>query len=267
MASFLSTLFGGGAEREAAERNRALYQNYQNQGTEFLNTGLNNSVGNLNKAIGAYDPLSALATKFGAGTDLYLDALGVNGADGNARATASFQQGPGYQFTLNQGLEALNRRRATGGMLDSGNADIDAMTFGTGLADKTYSGWLDRLNGVNQNTIATTGAAAQGRASGFTSLADLYNQDAQNRIGLTGNTTSGMASANNTEAAGRAAGARNLLSAGLGIASLATGGMGGMGGLGSSLSNMQGMFGMSQTGPTWANGMSGSYGGVPFRIN
>lgn len=237
MAGFFDTLFGGGAEREAADKNRALYNQYQGQGTGYLNTGYDTGVTNLNKALDAYTPLSDLAGKYRTGSDLYLDALGVNGAAGNSRATGAFQAGPGYQFTLDQGLDALNRRRAAAGMVNSGNADIDALKFGTGLANQEFGSWLDRLNGVNSNALTATSGAASGQAGAYGGLADLARSNATDQIGLLGNTTSGLASANNTQAAGEAAGAKNLLGAGLSLATLAAGG-GGLSGLGSSLGNL-----------------------------
>lgn len=239
---FFDTLFSGGAEKDAANKNRTAYQTYGVQGLGALDNGLRTSGDFLTRAVGAYDPLSSLASDYRRGSTLYQDALGINGQEGNARATGAFQAGPGYEFTRDQGIDALNRRRAAGGMLNSGNADIDALKFGTGLADQTYNGWLDRLSGINNNALSATGAAAGGQAAGYGSLADLYNQDAQNRIGLIGNVTSGQVSANNTEAAGKAAGAKNALGAGLGLASLAIGGAGGLGGL-SSLGGLGSAFG------------------------
>lgn len=225
---FFGDLFSGDAEREAAERNRALYQSYENRGMGFLDTGLSRSTGALNagydSAIGAYQPL---ATRYGAVSGLYEDALGVNGAAGNQRAVDSFQAGPGYQFALDQGNQAVERRRAASGMWDSGNTDIDLTRFSQGQANQEYGNWLSRLGAYVPLELQATGNIANASIGRGTGLAGMYSQDASDRIGLVGNTTSGMASANNQEAAGRSAGARNLLSAGMGIASLAAGGLGG----------------------------------------
>lgn len=307
MAGFFDTLFGGGAEREANEKNQALYNGYQAQGTQNLTNGLNqslgalgtgygnanatlgqnkdvwsqygttangaldsgltNSLGALNNAKGDYNSLDALASKYGAGTSLYLDSLGANGAAGNKNAVDSFQAGPGYDFTLNQGLDALNRRRASAGMLNSGNADIDALTYGTGLANQTYTNWQSQLAGLINPELSATQGAATGRAGVDTNIANLYGQDAQNRVGVAGNVatgtsaansgiaanqsalgagqaglytgygtdltnlagsvTSGQAAGNNYQAAGEAAGAKNGLGAALSLASLAAGAAGG----------------------------------------
>lgn len=229
MASFLGTLFGGEAEKEAAEQNRALYADYLSKGTGYLDKGLDASKGYLNSAVSSYGSLADLGQKYGAGTDLYLDALGVNGASGNARASGAFQAGPGYDFTLSSGLDAINRRRAAGGMLDSGNADLDAIKYATGLADQTYGNWLTRLGDLVSPELSATAGAASGQAGAYGSLANLYQTDAGNRIGLLGNYTSGTAGANNMEAAGEAKGAGNLLGFGMNLLSLGTGGLGGLG--------------------------------------
>jgi hypothetical protein len=310
MANFFDTLFGGGAEREAAERNRAalgqyvqtgnaaldrglvrsedavrtgansansyltsnygLYDDLRNTGNAILDRGRVDSLAAL-KAVGtAYDPVAALAAKYGAGTQLYLDSTGVNGADGNARAQAAFSAGPGYAFTRDQGIEALNRRRAAAGMLNSGNADIDALTYGTALANQTYGSWQDRLAGLINPELTATSTAASGRAGaasnianvigqdtaarlglaqGVTagqagvntargandvalgnSLAGLYTGDAGNRVGIAGNNVSGQMAANNLQAQGQAQGARNLFNGAVSLASLAAGAMPGAGG-------------------------------------
>lgn len=230
MASFLSTLFGGGAEAEAANKNRALYDAYRTEGTSNINTGYDTARGDLTNALGAYEPLSALAKKYGGGTDLYLDALGVNGPGGNERATGAFQAGPGYEFTLNSGLDALNRRRAAGGMLDSGNADLDAIRFGTGLADQTYGDWLTRLGGLVNPELSATSGAAGGQAGVYGGLAGLEVGRASDLTNILGTTTSGLAGANRLQAEGEARGSGNLLGFGLSALGLNTGGGGTVGG-------------------------------------
>lgn len=328
-------MFGGDAEKEAADKNRALYAQYKTDGTQNLNTGLTNSLGalgtgynganaqlgqnkdvwsqygttangaldsglsnslaSLGQARADYDPLAALGQKYGQGTSLYMDSLGINGAAGNQNAVNSFQAGPGYQFQLDQGNDAINRRRASAGMLNSGNADIDALKFGQGLANQEYGNWQTKLGGFISPELQATSGAAAGRAGVDSQIAGLYGTDATNRVGvagnvatgtsaantgiagnlsalgagqaglytqnasdltnLSGNVTSGTAAANNAEAAGKAAGAKNLLGAGLSLASLAAGGMGGgFGGLvgagsatGSTLGSMGITYGMPGT--------------------
>lgn len=240
MAGFFDTLFGGGAEREAAEKNRALTAGYGSEAQGYLKSGYDTGVTNLNKAIGAYDPLASLATKYNAGGDLYLDSLGVNGPEGNARAAAAFQNNPGYTGAVNAGLDVINRRRGIGSMSASGNADIDALTFGQNLQNQQYGSWQQNLQQTGNAGIGLTGTTAAGQAGGYGSLANLAQSLAGNQSGVAGNVLSGNVNANNLQAAGEAAGAKNLLGAGLSLGSLALGGFGGGGGLGSLLGGLGG---------------------------
>lgn len=208
-------VFGGDAEKEAAQRNRDALAGYKTEALGYLDKGFSGASGALDQA---YQPLAALASKYGAGTDLYLDALGVRGAEGNARATGAFQTAPGYEFQRDQALDAVNRRRAISGMWDSGNTDLDLLKTATGLADQSYNSWLQNLGGLISPELTATqsGSAVKG------SLADLYRADASDRVNVASGVTSGNMAANNYEAAGRSTGARNLLGAGLSLASLGT---------------------------------------------
>jgi hypothetical protein len=254
--SFLGTLFGGEAEKNAANQNRAQYGDYLTKGTGFLQTGLDNAMGAFGNAKSDYAPLSALAGKYGVGTDMRLNALGLNGAGGTAAAQSAFTAGPGYQWNVDQGLDALNRRRAMGGMLNSGNADIDAMKFGQGMASQEYNNWLSSLADIDKQNLSATGAVASGTAGIDQNRAATYTQNASDRTNLQGSYTSGMAGANTLEAQGKAAGAKNLLGAGMGLASLGTQLYGGMGGSFGGLA--PGQVGGSINGSTSSIG----YGGV-----
>jgi hypothetical protein len=161
---------------------------------------------------------------------MYLNSLGLNGQAGNDAATAAFQAGPGYQFQLNQGLDAINRRRAAGGMLNSGNADIDAITFGQGLANNAFGGWQGNLAGLNTNALAATGAAATGIAGADTNKANVFGNTANSLVDLGKTTTNGINSQATQSANAQMAGSGNLWNLGLNVAKLATGGIGGMGG-------------------------------------
>jgi hypothetical protein len=227
MASFFDTLFGGGAEKEAAERNRVLLSDYLGKGTSALDTGYDRSKSALDTAYGS---LSGLAGKYGQATTTYLNALGVNGADAARTAQQSFVNNPGNDAAITAGLDAINRRRAAAGMTNSGNADLDALTFGQNQQNQQYGSWLDRLGGfVSPELSATTGGAGVQQ-----SLADLSQSDAANRVGLYGNYTTGNVAANNMQAQGESQGARNLLGGALSLAGLGLKASG-IGGFGSAL--------------------------------
>lgn len=243
MASFLDSLFGGGNEREAADKNRAELSGYLTKGLGYLDSGLTNSKGALDNAGNIY---GGLQNKYGAGTSLYLDALGVNGADKAQAAQSAFTTNPGNDASIKAGLDTLNRRRASAGMLDSGNADLDALTYGQNLQNQQYNGWLDRLGGL----VSPELTAVSGAAGNQTNIANLYQNDATNRIGLQGNVTSGNIGANNYEAAGASAGAKNLLGGALSLATLGTSLAGG-GGLGSLLGGGGKQSSMNYGGQSW----------------
>ena len=130
----------------------------------YIDAGTEDAMGRYGAAREAYDPLTALSRKYGGATDLALGALGVNGADGTAAARGAFTAGPAYDFNLEQGLEAINRRRNMGGMLNSGNADRDAQEFGAGLASNEYDKWLNNLLGFTNPELSATSGAASGLA-------------------------------------------------------------------------------------------------------
>jgi hypothetical protein len=234
MAGFFSTLFGGGAEAEAADKNRQLIAQYGPEAQGYLTQAYQTGRTDLGKGIEAYTPLQQLGEKYGKASDLYLGALGANGAAGTEAARAAFTNAPGYTGAVDAGLDAINRRRGGAYMSNSGNADIDALQFGQNLQNQQYNTWMQNLAGAGQLGAATLGTAAQGQGAGYTGLASLGQTYAGNQAGVAGNVLSGGVNANNLQAAGEAAGAKNLLGAGLSLATLAMGGAGG-GGFGGSL--------------------------------
>lgn len=88
------------------------------------------------------------------------------------------QQEPGYQFTLQQGTDAINKNAAANGTLMSGNTGKALMDYGQGLASTTYGnvynralqGYLANLQGLTQGTqlgeTATGQLAQAGEATG-----------------------------------------------------------------------------------------------------
>lgn len=55
---------------------------------------------------------------------------------------------PEYQFQFNQGSKALERTQAARGVLQSGNALVEAEEFGQGLAERTYQTHLQQLSSL-----------------------------------------------------------------------------------------------------------------------
>jgi hypothetical protein len=135
----------------------------------FITTGLEKAEPYYDRALAPFGALSGTANK---GYDLYADATGVNGADGAARARASFQAGPGFDFALNTANDLLERRAAARGQLAGGNT-IDATTkLATNMANQEYGNWVNRLAPYLQQ--APGNAAAQ--ADILTRQAGMYPQ-------------------------------------------------------------------------------------------
>lgn len=86
------------------------------------------------------------------GLNRLLDLYGLSGnttADGYGSAlkkfsSADFTADPGYQFRLDQGQQALDRRLSASGSLYSGKALKDAMNFNQGQASQEYGNAYNR---------------------------------------------------------------------------------------------------------------------------
>lgn len=88
-----------------------------------------------------------------------------NGQLGGNFTPGDLTKEPGYQFDLQQGQQALDRKASApgGGGYFSGQALKDATSFGHGLADKTYNDAYNRWLQQQQNTYGMlSGQSAQG---------------------------------------------------------------------------------------------------------
>src|SRR5688572_13647828 len=105
MPAILGALLAGGAllgAGIAARRNKQA--NQQIGQLTAQNTGAINQFAN--QYGGAFDASTARAT---GGANMYANALGLNGPNGNATAQSAFQAGPGYQFGVDQALQSVQR--------------------------------------------------------------------------------------------------------------------------------------------------------------
>jgi len=110
-------------------------QYFGEAGRNLLSSGYN-TIGVLGQMYGA--PLQQTAA-------MEANALGLNGPGGTAAAQTAFQTGPGYQFQLGQGLDAIQRQANAAGMGASGNMLRESQMFGQGLAAQEYNNWLNNL--------------------------------------------------------------------------------------------------------------------------
>jgi hypothetical protein len=228
--------FTGDAAKEAADKNRALLAANQTAGTNTLQTGQTSALGALDSAAGAYTPLSALGTKYGAATTMGLNALGVNGAAGNQAATDAFHAGPGYQYSVDQSLDGINRHAAATGVAAGGNTLAALSDRAGSMADQEYNNWVSNLNGYVSPELSATSGAASGIAGADTNKAGVYSNTANQIAGLGTTTTNGIAGQNTQEANAVTAASGNMWNLGLQAATaLATGGTSLLGSAGSQL--------------------------------
>jgi len=164
------------AQKQASQWAMDAYNANAQSGRNVLTSNVNTGLGALSDAYS--QGRNALNTNYGAalqpwqtnfgvnnqGQQLFADALGVNGPEGQARARDTFQAGPGYQWMLNQGNENILRNNARTGSPASGQTNIDLLTYGQGLANQQWQNWLQTLQPYTQ--AANTSAAGLGGTYG-----------------------------------------------------------------------------------------------------
>jgi hypothetical protein len=197
----VGSLFGGNATSKAAAQNSALMKKMLKEGTAAIDTGAQQATGYLGQAGDLYKNLASQSGGL-SGLNLYGDALGVNGADGAARARSAFTTDPGYQFQQEQGIDALNRSAAARGQLNSGQTGLDTLRFSQGLADNTYQNWLQNLSGYGGQQAGIYTGAIGGQAGALGGQAGVATNAAGQKVDLFGNVTNGLMGANNQRAAG-----------------------------------------------------------------
>jgi hypothetical protein len=134
MLKFLGDLLGlnaGNATKDAAAGNARTIRQYDLTGRRLITEGSNKAGGYLAQLNNLYNPLSGA-------TQMQANALGLNGAGGNAAATAAFQANPGYTSQMEQGLQALDRSAAARGQFQSGGTMADTLKFSQGLERRLY---------------------------------------------------------------------------------------------------------------------------------
>lgn len=99
-----------------------------------------------------------------------------------------FQQTPGYQFGLQQGMDAVEARGAVNGGVNSGSTLTALNRFGQDYATGEYNNYLNRLGGLmssGQNAAGQQAAAGQNYAQGAgNAYANIGNAQAAGIIGV-----------------------------------------------------------------------------------
>ena len=169
VAGLAGSALSGGAASKGAGQSQALEQQQLANLQPFVNTG---------------------QTANTAGANL----LGINGQDAANAAMANFQQAPGYQFQMQQGLRAIDAGAASTGILRSGATIKAEDTFGTGLADQSFQQYYNNLMGLSQQGVT----AATGGASTANNAANLAQSAGNTQGSIYGNVGQGLGQAANT---------------------------------------------------------------------
>lgn len=138
-----------GSEQQALQQQLGIYNNTVSNLAPFLSTG--------------QSALSQLSGLLGIG-----GGAGGTGAPNSSALYSALSNYPGYQFTLQQGLQANAQSEAARGVLNSGANIRNATAYGQGLASSQIQNYLSQLSGLGslgENAGAITGNA--GSSAGY----------------------------------------------------------------------------------------------------
>lgn len=200
------SLFTNKDSASAANAANAGIQEGWGKAKKFVGEGVDTYNNFATQAGAKFDPFLKTGT---AANTMYGNALGLNGAEGNAAATGAFQAGPGYQFQMDQGLQALDRGAASRGMLSSGNLIQAEQKYGSDLANQEYQNWLKNLMAGS-----TSGQQAAGSQAAILTGQGDKGYDAGKTLGTLGYQSS-VAEGNNLAGAelAKTAAAQNIFGA------------------------------------------------------
>lgn len=163
--SGILSLLGGGSGTSSGGSNGLINGLLRTGITGLLNNnntaGYNAQINAGNQIQGDYSPF--LQTGTAANTTLG-NLNGLNGTAAQTGAQQNWQNTPGYQFALNQGINAVDADAAAKGQAVGGNNQQAIQQYGTGLADQTYNNYLTNLQNQVNTGVSAAGGVATGQA-------------------------------------------------------------------------------------------------------
>lgn len=194
-----------GAAANILNQNQNIYQNSYEKAQGLMDSAYGNAMNQAGNTADLYQPFYNSGVQ---ANHAYANAMGLNGAEGYAQAMQDFRSAPGYQFQMDQGLDAINRTAAARGGLASGNNSVDLLKYATGLADQGYyQNYVGNLN----NQVNTGMQAASGMANAQQGLAQMTMNYGNQSAALAQDHGNQLAGINNT-LAGNQIGLGNSLS-------------------------------------------------------
>jgi hypothetical protein len=225
------------AQNAAAAQTQGLTQGYgmlsgltgQAQGALSQNYG--QGIGALNQNYAsALQPFQQNYATAQQGTNALGNALGLNGASGNAAATAAFWNNPAIQSQLDIGSQNVLRNQAASGQLNSGKTNVDLQNYGQQVASQGWNNYINQLQpylGYSQNAAQGIGGLYSGLGN---QLAGQYGQLGQGQAGLLSGqgqaafgANAGIGNANANAAMAPVNASANMWGVGLGLLGAATG--------------------------------------------
>jgi len=144
--------------------------------------------------------ISTTSTRYGVGDQMFddrasADAYAANNPTGGYEYQG-FQETPGYQWSRQQGLDAITAGAQGGAGMFSGATQKAQMKFGTGLANQEYNNYLNRLTLRADSGQSAAGnmsnASANYATGGGNALAASGNAQAAGAIGVGNALTGGI---------------------------------------------------------------------------
>lgn len=126
------------------------------------------------------------------------NAAGLNGPEGYDAAMAGFHTSPGYQWQLDQGLRAIDAGAAAKGMLRSGATLKAEQAYGTGLADKEFTDYYNRLFNLSELGQKSAVGQASQTANAATGIAQTDLSQGSALSSIYGNAAQGIGNAANS---------------------------------------------------------------------
>jgi hypothetical protein len=145
-ASALGTYFGAQASANAAKQSAALQQQRFNQAVGYEQPYMQSGQNALN---------------------LYNNAVGANGTAAQQSYYSNFQNDPGFQASVNYGLQQIQAQNAAQGMGLSGNTLAALQSYSQNALSQQYQTRLqDLLQGAQLGANAANALASAGTSSG-----------------------------------------------------------------------------------------------------
>jgi hypothetical protein len=127
--------------------------------------------------------------------------VGTQAINRLADPAASYESSPGYQFAVDQGLDAIKTQQNSLGRLASGNTLAELTKFGVGTAQQDYNNWWNQQTGLATMGLNATGNLASFGSNNANSIASLLSgKGAAKAEGIAGATNA------TTDALGRVTG-------------------------------------------------------------